>query len=338
MGREGLLFGLVEHGVVQAPLGPDISGPRLVAAVANAGALGFLRAPDQDNPDIVRHLVKETRELTTKPFGVAVVLEFPHEENVRAALDEQVAVLHVAWGEYPRELVEDAHKAGVKVIHQVGSVLEAKKAAAAGVDGIVVQGIEAGGHVMGQTSLMSLLPSVIDAIQGSNIPVIACGGIADARGYVAALALGARGICLGTRFLATFESYAHPLYKSKIVEASESDTEYTNLFGRARWPAPQRVLKSPFFMEWRDKLPANETEKTPGQPVIGKTTSFGQEDVPRFSGKVPNMTTVGQVENMAMYAGCGVGQIKQIISAQDVVQGLVEGARKIIQEQLQGSL
>ncbi|KAL0384452.1 UNVERIFIED_CONTAM: putative nitronate monooxygenase [Sesamum radiatum] len=281
MGWRGILG--FEYGIVQAPLGPDISGPELVAAVANAGGLGLLRAPDWEAPDYMKQLIRKTRALTDKPFGVAVVLAFPHEENIRAILEEKVAVLQVYWGECSQDLVLQAHQAGVKIIPQVGSFEEAKKAVDVGVDAIIVQGLEAGGHVIGQDingylfmlqnqdGLITLLPRVVDLVRGHNIPVIAAGGIVNERGYVAALALGAQGVALGTRFLATEESYAHPLYKRKLVEVHK--TEYTDVFGRARWPgAPHRVLRTPFFMDWRN-LPSHENETN--QPVIGRSLIHG---------------------------------------------------------------
>lgn len=316
-----------EHGIVQAPLGPDISGPELVAAVANAGAVGLLRAPDWDSPDLIRKLIRQTRILTEKPFGVGVVLSFPHKENIKAILEEQVAVIQVNYGDYPRELVDEAHKYGVKVIHQVGSFGDTEKAVAAGVDAIIVQGFEAGGHVIGKESLMALLPRIADLVRGHDIPIIAAGGIVDAHGYVAALALGAQGVCLGTRFVATKESNAHPFYKHKLVEAS--NTEYTNIFGRARWPVAHRVVVTNFFNSWKC-LPADVNEAQ--QPTIGHTKIYEKEqEVKRFSGTAPNATTVGELENMVMYAGEGVGLIKEILPAAEVVRSLVEGAQHIIE-------
>ncbi|KAL2476883.1 Aldolase-type TIM barrel family protein [Forsythia ovata] len=325
MGWRGILG--FEYGIVQAPLGPDISGPELVAAVANAGGLGLLRAPDWEAPDHLRELIRKTRTMTDKPFGVGVILAFPHKENIRAILDEKVAVLQLYWGECSEDLVLEAHQAGVKVVPQVGSFEEAKKAVDVGVDAIIVQGVEAGGHVIGQDSLFTLLPRVVDLVHNHDIPVIAAGGIVDGRGYVAALALGAQAVALGTRFLATEESYAHPIYKRKLVELDK--TEYTNVFGRARWPgAPQRVLKTPFFMDWRT-LPSRENETN--QPIIGRSNIHGVEkEIRRFAGTVPNVTTTGDIESMAMYAGQGVGLIKEILPAGEVIKRIVEGARCLI--------
>lgn len=329
MGWRGILG--FEYGIVQAPLGPDISGPQLVAAVANAGALGLLRAPDWESPDYLRELIRKTRTLTDKPFGIGVVLAFPHEENLKVILDEKVAVLQTYWGDCTPELVAKVHSVGVKIVPQVGSIESAKLAIDAGVDGIIVQGREAGGHVIGQDSLILLVPTVVDLVGDRDIPVIAAGGIVDGRGYVAALALGAQGVCLGTRFLATEESYAHPIYKRKLVELDE--TEYTDVFGRARWPdAPHRVLQTPFFKEWRS-LPTHESEAN--QFVIGHSTIHGvKKDIRRFAGTVPNMTTTGDLESMCMYAGEGVGLIKEILHASEVIRRLVEEAQLIIQQNI----
>ncbi|GER55532.1 2-nitropropane dioxygenase-like protein [Striga asiatica] len=300
MGWRGILG--FDYGIVQAPLGPDISGPELVAAAANAGGLGFLRTPDwlafvpcvlkssraaacclssckeEEAPDYVKELIRKTRSLTNKPFGVAVVLAFPHEENIKAILEEKVAILQVYWGECSKDLVLQAHQAGVKVIPQDG--------------------------------LITLLPRVVDLVHGRDIPIIAAGGIVDERGYVAALALGAHAVAMGTRFLATEESYAHPIYKAKLVELQK--TEYTDVFGRARWPdAPHRVLTTPFFMDWRT-LPSDEKE------------------IRRFAGTVPNASTTGDIESMVMYAGQCVGLIKEILPAGEVIKRVVEGAQALI--------
>ncbi|KAL8234605.1 hypothetical protein R6Q59_020705 [Mikania micrantha] len=333
MGWRGILG--FEYGIVQAPLGPDISGPELVAAVAEAGAIGILRAPDWESPDYLRELIRKTRSLTNKPFGVGIVLAFPHKENLRCVLEEKVAILQLYWGQVEKDVVFEAHQAGVKVVPQIGSFEEAKHAVDAGVDAIIVQGHEAGGHVIGQEALTALVPRVVDLVASRGIPVIAAGGIVDERGYVAALALGAQGVCLGTRFLATEESYAHPEYKKKVVEMSE--TEYTNVYGRARWPgAPQRVLKTPFFMEWRN-LPNHENESN--QPVIGHSTIHGMEkEIRRFAGTVPNKTTTGDIKSMVMYAGEGVGLINEILPAAQVVKRLVEGAQTLIQQHFKSSV
>ncbi|XWS39747.1 hypothetical protein CRYUN_Cryun18bG0080800 [Craigia yunnanensis] len=184
-----------------------------------------------------------------------------------------------------------------------------------------------------QDGLISLLPRVVDLVGDHDIPVIAAGGIVDARGYVAALALGAKGICMGTRFLATHESFAHPTYKRKLIEHDK--TEYTDVFGRARWPgAPHRVLQTPFFCDWKS-LPVQENESK--QPIIGRSIIHRVEkEIRRFAGTVPNPTTTGDIESMVMYAGQSVGLIKEILPAGEVVKRLVERAQLLIQQRFSG--
>lgn len=182
-----------------------------------------------------------------------------------------------------------------------------------------------------QEGLLPLLPRVVDLVSDTDISVIAAGGIVDGRGYAAALALGAQGVCLGTRFLTTEESFAHPLYKKRLIEIN--CTGYTNVFGRARWPgAPQRVLKTTFYDQWKN-LPEQETEEN--QPIIGHTIIHGvHRDIRRFAGTVPNATTTGDIDSMVMYAGQGVGLITEIIPASEVVKRLVSEAQHVIREKL----
>jgi nitronate monooxygenase len=176
----------INHPIISAPMGPDLSGPELVAAVSNAGGLGILQA-QLASPAIFRQQIQRVRELTDKPFGVNLILHFPSDELMAICFEERVPVLTLFWGD-PTPYVERTHAAGVKLFHQTGSVSDAVRSAQAGVDAIIPQGVEAGGHVAGEVSTVALLPTVVDAV--SPTPVIAAGGIADGRGLVAALALG----------------------------------------------------------------------------------------------------------------------------------------------------
>ncbi|CAH2079578.1 unnamed protein product [Thlaspi arvense] len=193
-----------EYGIVQAPLGLDISGPELVAAITNVGGIGLVRCPDWDSPDYPREMIRKTKRLTDKPFGIGVVLAFPHEVNIKAILEEKLNL-------------------------KVGNVEEARKVVAVGVDVIIVQGHVVRGHVIGKDALFSLLPRVVDMVGECDIPVIAAEKIMDGHGYIAALSLGAQGDCLGTRFVATHESYAHPIYRRRLIEYEK--TKYTDIFG-----------------------------------------------------------------------------------------------------------
>src|SRR5499427_9667167 len=251
----------IEHPIVAAPMGPDLTGPEFVAAVSNAGGLGILQAQFCP-PPVFREEIRRVRALTAKPFGVNLLLHFPVEDHVAVCLEERVPVLSFFWGD-PTPYVERAHAAGVKVFHQVGSVAEAQKAAAAGIDVLVAQGVEAGGHVAGEVSTLALIPRVVDAV--APRPVVAAGGIADARGVVAVLALGAQAAVQGTRFLASAESRAHPHYKQRLLEADEEGTVRTILFGHG-WPnAPHRTLRTAFVEQWLGQE-ARGQESRPDEP------------------------------------------------------------------------
>ena len=324
----------IEVPIICAPMGPHITGPELAAAVSNAGGLGIISFGGYP-PPLLRDEIRRLRELTDRPFGVNLLLQFPVEEHVNVCVEERVPVLSFFWGD-PSPYVERAHAAGLKVIDQVGSAEAARRSAGAGVDVIIAQGVEAGGHVAGEVSTMALVPRVSDAV--APLPVVAAGGIADARGLVAALALGAEGVVLGTRFLATPEAGAHPVYKRKVIEATEEDTVRTTLFGHG-WPhAPHRALRTAFVEEWIGQE-ARGSEQRPDEPVIGETV-FGGRRVPllRFMGLPPSVEATGDIESMGLLAGQSVGLVREMKPAAEVVRELVEGARQIIAQRLAGAV
>ena len=170
----------IAHPVVCAPMG-WITGPELTAAVSGAGGLGILGA-GANPPELLRQKIRRVRELTDRPFGVNLILSRPAEERFRVCIEERIPVLSLFWGD-PAPFVERAHDAGMKVLLQVGDVASAIDAKAKGVDAIIAQGVEAGGHVAGELSTMALVPRVVDAV--APVSVIAAGGIADARGLCA---------------------------------------------------------------------------------------------------------------------------------------------------------
>jgi NAD(P)H-dependent flavin oxidoreductase YrpB (nitropropane dioxygenase family) len=324
----------IEAPVICAPMGPHITSLELAADVSNAGGLGIISFGGYP-PPILRQEIRRLRTLTKKPFGVNLLLEFPVEEHVNVCVEERVPVISFFWGD-PSPYVERAHAAGLKVIDQVGSVKAAKRSAGAGVDAIIAQGVEAGGHIAGQVSTMVLVPRIVDAV--SPVPVAAAGGIADERGLVAALALGAEGVVLGTRFLATPEAAAHPIYKQKVLEATEEDTVRTTLFGRG-WPnAPHRTLRTAFVDEWL-KDEARGSEQRVDEPVVGESI-FGGERVPlqRFAGFPPTAEATGDIESMGLLAGQSVGLVTDIKPAAVIVRELVAGACAIIERRLSKEL
>ncbi|CAN6467197.1 unnamed protein product [Victoria cruziana] len=317
-----------DNGIMVAPMGADVAGSALVAAVANAGGIGLLASP-VNSYDLTVNLITATKKLTSKPFGAGILLEFVNTRSIQAILDEKLACLQVYWGDFPKEMVDEAHKAGVKVLHQVGSIKDAEKAIAAGVDCIIAQGVEAGGHIIGTVGLIALLPRVVDLVGDRDITVVAAGSIADARGYVAALSLGAKGICMGTRFVATKEAYAHDFYKHQLLKYTEADTDRTDLYSRATWRAYVRCLNTPFHNQWKNAPESVENDDS--QPIIGYSIINGGETVlRRFAGQVANPTTAGELQNMVMYAGQGVGLVKEILPAADIINNFVAGAKEII--------
>jgi len=319
----------IAHPIVCAPMG-WITGPELTAAVSGAGGLAILGA-GANPPELLRRKIRRVRELTDRPFGVNLILSRPAEERFQVCIEERIPVLSLFWGD-PAPFVERAHDAGMKVLLQVGDVASAIDAKAKGVDAIIAQGVEAGGHVAGELSTMVLVPRVVDAV--APVPVIAAGGVADARGLVAVLALGAQAAVLGTRFIATPEADAHPEYKRRILAAGGEDTVRTTLFGGG-WPnAPHRVLRTGFVEQWLAK-PERGNENRPDEPVVAESR-LGGEVLPirRFMVFPPNRETTGAVETMALYAGQSAGLVREQKPAGQIVAELMQQATELIRTQL----
>lgn len=311
----------IRHPVALAGLG-GVGRAELAAAVSNAGGLGILgmiRMP----PDYIRDQIRKTRALTKRPFGVNLVPPCaPEPGGVEAQLqvcfDERVPVLSLFWCD-AAPFIERCHAAGVMVILQVGSADEARLAADAGVDVIVAQGVEAGGHVRGQLGLQSLLPAVVEAV--ASIPVLAAGGIVNGRGLAAALSLGADGAWVGTRFVASVESEAHPDYKKRLLHATGTDTVISKT-PRVEWPpdAAYRLLRNAL------------TDGAP--PPSGSIARVRRGDkfveLPVFTSAPPTVHTEGQTELMANYSSQSVGLIREILPATAIVEQMVSEAEDII--------
>src|SRR5215216_429619 len=232
--------------IIQAPMGGAV-WPSLAAAVSNAGGLGMLVLWRADAATIRRQL-RETRALTKRPFGVNLNLDFPQEERLAVCLEEKVPIISLFWGD-PSALAPRAKSGGAIVLHTVASAEDARRAVDCGVDIIVAQGWEAGGHVRGTVATLPLVPAVVDAV--SPTPVVAAGGIADGRGLAAVLALGASGAWIGTRFLASEEAAIHPRYRERLLKATENDTVFLEELFDVRWPkAPHRVLRNRTVADW----------------------------------------------------------------------------------------
>jgi len=223
----------IEYPIIQGGM-MIISGAKLVAAVSNAGGLGTLG--QRMDVDEWHHQIKKTKELTSKPFAVNLPIHTSElEKRIRIILDEDVPIVVTAAGN-PSNVLGTFKEAGKKILHVVAAVAQAQKVEALGVDAIVAEGGESGGMVArDRVSTMVLIPAVVDAVK---VPVVAAGGIADARGLIAAMALGAQGVQIGTKFIATPECDAHDGWKDGIIKAKETDTQVV-----PRGSAQGRVLK-----------------------------------------------------------------------------------------------
>ncbi len=324
----------IDAPIVLAGMG-FISMPPLVAAVSNAGGLGLLgvgAAP----PAVMRDLIHRVKANTSRPFGVSFLVDSTvmgplcTDEHISVCIEEGVDLVTFFWNAPPKEWTERLHQSGAKVWMQLSSVEAAEAAIAAGFDAIIVQGSEAGGHNRSTAGLFSLIPAVVQAV--SPAPVIAAGGIADGRGVAAALALGADGVLVGSRFLSSCEANAHPEYKRRVVEATLHDVDRTSIFG-PEWPSqPMRVLRNRVVREWQGR--DGHTPPPPHPPeTIGQTFLFGQPyAMPKFSAMLPTPETSGDFEEMCLTAGESAALIYDVRPASEILQEMVVQAERIIAE------
>jgi NAD(P)H-dependent flavin oxidoreductase YrpB (nitropropane dioxygenase family) len=308
--------------IVQAPIGSATTAD-LAAAVSQAGALGSLALSWRDTGQI-RTMLGRLGSLTGRPYAVNLVLEWDMHERLAVCLEEGARIVSLFWGD-PRPYVPEVHAAGGRVVHTVGSVEEARQAVDAGVDVIVAQGWEAGGHVRGQVTTMALVPAVVDAV--GDVPVVAAGGIADGRGIAAALALGAAGAMLGTRFLVAREADTHLVYREAVCRAGSADAAYMLLF-EGGWPnAPHRALVNATYRRWR----------AAGSPPAGHRPDEGQQVGTRdgmplalYGDDIPTAGTSGAVGELAMYAGQSAGLVTEVESAGAIVSRLDRQCREVL--------
>jgi NAD(P)H-dependent flavin oxidoreductase YrpB (nitropropane dioxygenase family) len=317
----------IELPLVQAGMG-TVGRPALAAAVSAAGALGMLSGLGGLSPDRVRQDIRDVRARTGRPFGANFLLNMPRAAvgaRLTVCLDEQVPVISFFWGD-PAPHVAACHRAGAVVILSAGSVEEARRAAAAGVDIVVAQGWEAGGHVRGDVSTLALVPRVVDAV--APLPVLAAGGIADGRGLAAALALGAAGAWIGTALLMAEEAPVHPHYRTRLLAATEADTVHTDLFDGNFGREPHRVLRNSTLVAWEaaGRPPAGQR---PGEGEIVATSPRGP--IPRYRATVASADVEGDVEAMPLWAGQGVGLLAQIRPAAEILAAMATGAESKLQ-------
>ena len=315
------LLGIV-HPVVLGGMGTATTAP-LVAAVSNAGGFGTL-GTSAFNAATLDTEIASIRERTQKPFGINHLLFQTQEDMFTVTLRAKPTVAAFAWARKDqnlREYFQRAHDVGSRVMYMAGEVPEALRAADAGADVIVAQGTEAGGHV-GWMASLPLLPMMVKAV--APLPVLCAGGIADGRGLAAALALGAEGVLLGTRFMATPEAPIHPNFKQAIVESDGHDTvltEIPDLASQRVWPgAMSRAQRNRFIERWS-----------------GREWALRQNarDVGR---QVAAARAAGDIDNASLSFGQDAGLIDSIKSVRDVIQDIIGEAENIIKDRLPGLL
>lgn len=305
----------VEHPVMLAGMG-GVSYHRVVAAVSEAGGFGCLGASTM-GPEQMVDEIRATAALTDKPFGVDLLTAAPQDMAAKVAdMIEGGATVFVAGLGVPREVVDQCHEGGLLVVNMCGKVAHAVAAVEAGCDIVVAQGTEAGGHT-GQVATMALVPQVVDAV-GDRVPVVAAGGIFDGRGLAAALTLGADGIWVGTRFIATPEAQAVPGYKDRILSSREDGTVIT----RAYTGKTCRVLRTSYAEEF--ERAGGVAEPFPGQVIRSMTDGANH-----LGG---DEHTVGvDPDREFMPAGQGIGAIDELVPAGELVHRFVTEAEATLE-------
>ncbi len=302
------LFG-IEHPVFLAGMG-EVAFAEVVAAVSEAGGYGTL-GMGASPPERIRDQMRRVRALTDKPFGVDMLAALP--DHVTAAIDVIIgegASCFVAGLGVPAPIIEKCHRAGVKVMVVCGKVSHAVASEDAGCDAVVAQGTEAGGHT-GLVAGMALIPQTVDAV---GIPVLAAGSIVDGRGLAAALAFGAQGVWMGTRFIASEEARASRGYKERVLKLGSADTRITRCYSGK----PMRVLDNAYAQAWEKRTA--ELQPFPAQMAIST-----REGVFNFTDD-----RLTDPERTCMPAGQGVGGIDEILPAREIVARVVAEAEEVL--------
>ena len=302
----------IEYPIIQGGMAL-IANAELAAAVSNAGGLGVISpifGPEDNWLDYERREIRKAKRLTDRPFGINIGLEVPlAKERIDVALEEGVKIITTAAGS-PSLYTQYLKEAGVTVLHVVFSVRHARRAEADGVDAVIASGYDGGGLLSkDELPTMVLVPQVVDAVE---IPVIAAGGIADARGVVAAFALGAEGVQMGTRFLATRECPVHDNYKAAILSAGDTATTVT---GRKSFISA-RVLKNEFSIKVLEIEDSGASAQEVGEFIGFERLKLAVE---------------GDVEQGSLMCGAVAGLIRELASVGGVIRDMVEGYRRVVE-------
>ena len=312
----------IEHPILNAPMGGGDAPAELAAAVSRAGGLGLIGGTTVGGAPWLIDQIRRARELTDRPFGVGFISHFPGAGDLMAvALDEGIRIVAHSFAD-PTPFVPAARAAGAIVLCQTRTVEGARRAAAAGVDVVTAQGTEAGGHT-GRVSTLPLVPAVVDAV--APIPVVAAGGIADGRGIAAALMLGADGVWLGTRFIATAESGVSDAYRAHVVAAGADDTVLTDVFDLAvgrSWPegVSGRAIANEFSEQWHGREDA--------------LRAWAEEHRDEYLALGPE----SEVDERAIWAGEAASLVSGVESAAEVVARLAADAAEVLSSRTAGLL
>lgn len=286
----------------------QIARYQLASAVSNAGGLGIIASGGM-SPEQLREEIVNCKKYTDKPFAVNLMLMMHNiNEIIDVVIEEGVGIVTTGAGT-PRKYMPKLKEAGIKVIPVIPSVKAAKKMEELGCDAVVVEGMEAGGHV-GESTTMALLPQVTSAV---NIPVIAAGGIADGRGVAAAYCLGASGVQMGTVFLATEECPVSENYKNAILEAVDTSTTLTG----TKFGAPVRGIKNELTKRYHELEEKSSTLMELEELTLGSLRKAAYE---------------GDVENGSIMSGQIAGLVNEIRPVKDVIEGIFEEAQKVLEE------
>ncbi|MCO5177459.1 MAG: nitronate monooxygenase [Thermomicrobiales bacterium] len=307
----------IDYPVLNAPMSGTATAD-LAAAVSQAGGFGMLGGTSAGGADWLREQIRAVRAMTDRPFGVGFISSFPGVDDlVQVALDERVVAINHSFAD-PTPWVEPAHARGVLIFTQVQTVAQATRAAQAGVDVVIAQGTEAGGHT-GTAGSLALLPAVVDAV--GDIPVVAAGGIGDGRGLAAALLLGATGCWLGTRFVASKEWAGGEREQQAVLAASADDTMRTNVYDQVRGATfpegiADRVLRNPFNTTWDGRT----------DEIAARRSDLRRELEDASQRNDPDVVDVS--------AGVAVGLIATAEPAGDIVRAIVADAERILRQRV----
>lgn len=301
----------IDHPLMLAGMG-GVSYAELAAAVSNAGGYGVLGMAGT-GPDFIREQMRQVRKLTDRPFGVDLLAATPDAltASVDVIINEGASAFIAGLG-VPMPILEKLHKAGLKVMVVCGAVKHAVKAEQAGCDAVICQGGEGGGH----TGLVGTLPLVGQAVDAVKIPVVAAGGISDGRGLAAALALGAQGVWMGTRFIASAEAHAGDLYRQAIVEATDDDTVRTRCYSGK----PMRVKKNPYVEDWESR--PQDIQSFPMQAGI----SIRNGAMGGIGGQIDGLDP----DKSCFAMGQSAGGVHEVLPAAEIVARIMDEANAAI--------